>query len=86
VKEDQQLIDLLRGATENASIPGRMKQEKMNVKNQKESDLEFEVQRLRELEAQEREFLERRYTEEDLIIAWWHGYDARMKDEQREGF
>jgi hypothetical protein len=53
-------------------------------KTQKCSDLQLEIQRLSELEAEEFARLEQRYTEEDLTFAWQNGYDARKGEEEEK--
>ncbi len=54
----------------------------MVVKTQKCSDLELEIQRLSELEAEKFTKLEQRYTEEDLVFAWSCGYESRKMEEK----
>jgi hypothetical protein len=54
----------------------------MVVKTQKCSDLELEIQRLSELEAEKFAKLEQRYTEEDLVFAWSCGYESRKLEEK----
>jgi hypothetical protein len=54
----------------------------MVVKTQKCSDLELEIQRLSELEAEKFAKLEQRYTEEDLVFAWSCGYESRKMEEK----
>jgi replication fork clamp-binding protein CrfC len=54
----------------------------MVVKTQKCSDLELEIQRLSELEAEKFAKLEQRYTEEDLVFAWCCGYESRKMEEK----
>jgi hypothetical protein len=54
----------------------------MVVKTQKCSDLQLEIQRLSELEAEKFAKLEQRYTEEDLVFAWCCGYESRKMEEK----
>ena len=54
----------------------------MLVKTQKCSDLELEIQRLSELEAEKFAKLEQGFTEEDLVFAWSCGYESRKMEEK----
>jgi hypothetical protein len=50
--------------------------------NQKCSELELEIQKLSELEANEFAKLEQKFTEDDLEFAWSKGYEVRVNEEK----
>lgn len=53
------------------------------MKPQECSDLELEIHRLSELEAEKFAKLEQRYTEEDVKSAFWRDYGARVALEEK---
>jgi hypothetical protein len=67
-------------------IDTNMSQKGVNVNNKRktiEQD-DAEIAFLLQMEREEFEALERRYTEEDLVRSWWFGYESRKHEEEEE--